>query len=63
MILILPIPSEEWGDCPTQGSDPNGKDAKQSSIFSHRLSGDSIHDDVVPIKCYHCHGPNRHAAE
>lgn len=59
----VPVPAEHRGQSPDQGERPDAEDTEQSTVVGHRLGRETLHDDIVPVECNHCHGPDGGAAE
>lgn len=59
----LPVPAKHGCDRPDAGHQPDAEDTQQRSVDGQRFGGQTLDDNVVPIKGDHAHGPDRGAAE
>lgn len=60
MEFFLPVPSEHGGKSPAEREEPDAEDPEHGAIAGHRLSSQSLDDDVVAVEGDHCHGPDGH---
>lgn len=59
----LPVPAQHWGDGPDNGEEPDSEDSQKSTVDGHRLTGETLDDNIVSVEGDHCHCPNGATSE